>query len=290
MWAQLTPVLQHQGRRLVLTMTLLSLLFGRAILRAWKIVRPPLVFALNVLAALILLFEEWGWKPLSNLVARLARFPLWAAVERRIGGLPPYGALVTLAVPSAILIPAKFLGVFLLITGHFVTAVGIIIAAKLASTALIARIFFLTKPQLLQIPWFRSFYDAFVPWQEALFAHIRNSWAWRYGRVMRWRARNYVQRTYATLRPQLDALWRDWKPRAGGVWSDWTQRAGGVWSDWKPRMIAATQTARTAVRAAGERTLAAGERLLRRLQARARNMSERAGDKGERLLRRLQGL
>jgi hypothetical protein len=290
MWAQLTPVLQQQGRRLVLTMTILSLLFGRAILRAWKFVRPPIVFALNVLAALILLFEEWGWKPLSNLVAKLARFPLWAALERWIAALPPYAALVTLAVPSAILIPAKFLGVFLLITGHFVTAVSIIIAAKLASTALIARIFFLTKPQLLQIPWFRSFYDAFVPWQEALFAHIRNSWAWRYGRVMRWRANKYVQHTYATLRPQLDALWRDWKPRAGGVGSDWGRRAGAAWSDWKPRMIDALQRARAATRKAGQRTLAAGERLLRRAQARARSMSERAGDKGERLLRRLQGL
>jgi len=114
MWAQLTPDLKTQGRRLLLTLTLLSLFFGKAILRAWKAVRPTLVFVLNVLAALILLFEEWGWRPLSNLIARLARFPIWAAVERWTAGLPPYGALVTLAVPSAILIPAKFLGVFLL--------------------------------------------------------------------------------------------------------------------------------------------------------------------------------
>jgi hypothetical protein len=290
MWAQLTPVIKRQGRRLVLTLTLLSLLFGRAILRAWKVVRPPLVFALNVLAAVILLFEEWGWKPLSNLVAKLARFPVWAALERWIAGLPPYGALVTLAVPSAILIPAKFLGVFLLVTGHFVTAVAMIIAAKLASTALIARIFVLTKPQLLQIPWFRSFYEAFVPWQESLFAHIRNSWAWRYGRVLRWRTNHYVHRTYATLRPQLDDLWHDWRPRVDGIGHDWIPRAGSVSRDWKPRALATLQRARAAVRAAGERTTAAGERALRRAQARMRGMSERAGDKGERLLRRLQGL
>ena len=130
MWAQLTPDIKTQGRRLLLTLTLISLFFGKAILRAWKAVRPTLVFVLNVLAALILLFEEWGWRPLSNLIARLARFPLWAAVERWIAGLPPYGALMTLAVPSAILIPAKFLGVFLLVTGHFVTALAVIILRK----------------------------------------------------------------------------------------------------------------------------------------------------------------
>lgn len=267
MWAQLTPEFKRQARRLVLTLTLLSMLFGRAILRGWRAVRPTVMFVFNVLAALILLFEEWGWRPLSNLIAQLARFPVWAALERWIAGLPPYGALVTLSVPSAILIPAKFLGVYLLVTGHFVTAIAIIIAAKLASTALIARIFFLTKPQLLQIAWFRSFYEAFVPWQEALFARIRGSWAWRYGRVLRWRAKGYVGRTYSTLRPKLDDAWREFKPGA----------------------IAWAQRMQVAGRQAGERGRVAGERSLRRGQEWARGLSERAADKGERLLRRLQG-
>ena len=103
-------------------------------------------------------------------MARLARFRLWALTELWVAGLPPYGALLTLAVPSVILIPAKLLGVYLLATGHFVTAGMIIVAAKLASTALIARIFLLTKPALMQIPWFAYAYGVFVPWQEALFA------------------------------------------------------------------------------------------------------------------------
>ena len=98
------------------------MLLGRVLLAAWELVRPVLVLALNVIVALILLFEEWGWRPLSALVARLARFRLWAMAELWIAGLPPYGALLTLAVPSVILIPAKLLGVYLLATGHFVTA------------------------------------------------------------------------------------------------------------------------------------------------------------------------
>jgi hypothetical protein len=267
MWAQLTPGIKQQGRRILLTLTLISVFFGRALLRGWKLVRPTVVFALNVLAALVLLFEEWGWRPLSNLVAKLARFPLWAAAERRIAGLPPYGALVTLAVPSAILIPAKFIGVYLLVTGHFVTAVAIIIAAKLASTALIARIFYLTKPQLMQIAWFQNSYETFVPWQEALFAHIRNSWAWRYGRILRWRVNNYTRRTWLELHPKLEAAWVDLKPRA----------------------IAWTRRFQVASRQAGERAAIGGERLLRRLQVAARGAGERAANKGERLLRRLQG-
>ena len=78
------------------------MLLGRVLLSAWDFVRPVVVLALNIVAALILLFEEWGWRPLSALVARLARFPLWAMAERGIASLPPYGALLALAVPSNI--------------------------------------------------------------------------------------------------------------------------------------------------------------------------------------------
>jgi hypothetical protein len=267
MWAQLTPALKQQARRLLLTLTLISVLFGRAIRRGWQVVRPTVVFALNVLAALILLFEEWGWRPLSNLVAQLARFPIWAAVERWIAGLPPYGALLTLAVPSTIVIPTKLIGVYLLATGHFLTATAVIICAKIVGTALVARIFILTKPQLMRIGWFQSSYDTFVPWQEALFARIRNSFAWRYGRVVRWRAKGYVRRAYSTLRPKLDDALKEWKPRT----------------------IAWAQRMQVVGRQAGERGLVISERLLRRVHATARSLSERAADKGERLLRRLQG-
>ena len=244
MWAQLKPWLKEQGRRLVLLLGLLAVLVGRIAVFAWRIVRPYAVFALNVLAALILLFEEWGWRPLSNLVARLARFRIWALTELWIAGLPPYGALVALGIPSAILIPAKFLGLYLLATGHFLTAAVVIVCAKLASTALIARIFILTKPALMQMGWFRSAYDVLVPWQEALFARIRDSWAWRYGRVARWRVKGYVRQAWVRLRPKLEAAWAELKPKA----------------------IALVLRLRVGAREAWERTALAGERLLRRLQ------------------------
>ncbi len=44
----------------------------------------------------------------------------------------------------------------------------------------------------MQIGWFQRAYDFFVPWQEALFAWIRGSWIWRYGRVVKWRAGNAI--------------------------------------------------------------------------------------------------
>jgi hypothetical protein len=210
---QLKLWIEVQARQFGDAVARLATLIGGALLLAWDLMRPALVLALNVLAALILLFEEWGWRPLSNLIARLARFPLWARTELWIAGLPPYGALLVLGVPSAILIPAKLLGVFLLATGHIVSATIVIVAAKLASTALIARIFLLTKPALMQIEWFARTYEIFVPWQEALFARIRASWVWRYGRIVKWRASNYLRASWRQFRPRLEAAWREVRPR-----------------------------------------------------------------------------
>lgn len=168
---------------------------------AWSWLRPPLMFALNLVAALIVLFEEWGWRPLSSALARLARFPLWAHMERQIALLPPYGALLVFTVPSVVLIPAKLIGVYMFATGHFIVALVVIFLAKIISTALIARIFELTQPALMQIGWFAYAYNRFIPWKDRVFAWLRASWVWRVGRVVKWRTVRAVR-----------AAWRGWKP------------------------------------------------------------------------------
>lgn len=212
--AQLMAWLRGLLRTLLLVLSTAAVLGVRALGALWRGVRPALIFALNVLVALLLLFEEWGWRPLSNLLAQLARFRIWAMVELWIAGLPPYGALAALAVPSTILIPAKLIGLYLLATGHVVTAGAVILLAKLAGTALVARIFILTKPALMEIGWFQRAYDAFMPWQEALFARIRGSWVWRSGRVARRRAAAFLRGAWARLRPRAEAAWERLRPGA----------------------------------------------------------------------------
>jgi hypothetical protein len=191
---------------------------GDALLAVWSWVRPPLVFLLNVLAALIVIFEEWGWRPLSAFLARLARFPLWAKSEELITRLPPYGALFILSVPSVVLIPAKLIGVYMFATGHFFVAIAVIFMAKIASTALIARIFMLTQPQLMQIGWFVRAYNLFMPWHDAWVNWVRSSWVWRYGRVMKRRAEISTRDAWARARPRLRAAWAALIPGAQAAW------------------------------------------------------------------------
>ena len=187
----------------------------RQILRtAWSIARGPIIIALQVIAALIVLFEEWGWKPLSDLIARLAKFGPIALIERVIASLPPYGALAVFALPTTILLPLKFVAMWLLAQGQWWAATGLFIGAKIASTALVARIFTLTKPALMQIGWFARAYNWFVPWKDALFAKIRASWVWRYGRMVKTRVKLEAAQALRRWRPWLDSQVRPIAARA----------------------------------------------------------------------------
>jgi hypothetical protein len=194
--------------------TVIAIWTVRELLRtAWSIARGPLISAINIIAALIILFEEWGWRPLSNLLGRLAAFAPIAALERLLARLPPYAALVALALPASLLLPLKFVAIWLLANEHFLSATLLFVGAKVASTALVARIFLLVKPSLMQIGWFAAAYDWFVPWKDALYAQIRASWAWRYGRVLK-----------ARVKAEVNATWRRMKPRVAEVWRRWTGR------------------------------------------------------------------
>jgi hypothetical protein len=135
--------------------------------------------------ALLLLFEEWGWEPLQRALAWLARWAPLRWLEQRIAALPPYAALAVFVLPSLALLPVKLAALWLIGQGHALAGAGVIVAAKLAGTALLARLFKLTQPALMTLPWFARTYLRWTAWKAELFAWVRASWAWRWGRVVR---------------------------------------------------------------------------------------------------------
>lgn len=153
--------------------------------------RKTLRILFTVPLALILLFEEWGWVPLAALMARLARLPVWARLERVIASLPPWAALVTFLVPVIGLFPVKLGAIYLFAGGHKLLGASLLIAAKLTGTAVVARLFHITQPALMQLAWFAKWYPRWKDWKDALLARVRASAAWRAGkwaklRVQRW--------------------------------------------------------------------------------------------------------
>lgn len=160
--------------------------------------------------ALWLLFEEWGWKPLAAALARLGRLAPFAAAERLIQRLPPYPALLVFALPSALLFPLKLVALYLVTQGFKVAAAGLFVGAKIVGTALVARLFQLTQPALMRIGWFRRGYEILMPWKDALFAQIRASWAWRYGRIVKARIKKALAPAMVSVRSLLASLRLRW--------------------------------------------------------------------------------
>ncbi len=134
--------------------------------------------ALPLIAA-ILLFEEWGWEPLAALFARFARWPLWAALERWIARLPPWGALLVFGLPVLTLLPVKLAALYLFGKGQTSLGLALLLAAKLVGTAIVARLFQLTQPALMRLRWFAWWYPRWVNWKAGVLAEIRASATWR---------------------------------------------------------------------------------------------------------------
>jgi hypothetical protein len=135
---------------------------------------------------LILLFEEWGWEPLSRLFARLASLPVWAWAEGKITRLPPWAALLAFAVPALALLPVKLLALYLFGKGQATLGLVLLIGAKLLGTAILARLFQLTQPALMQLAWFARWYPRWKAWKDGWLERVRQSAAWRVAR--RWKA------------------------------------------------------------------------------------------------------
>ncbi|WP_371816408.1 hypothetical protein [Roseateles sp. DAIF2] len=159
-----------------------------------KLVMKPLRWLARLLLALLILFEEWGWEPLRRAMARLAaRLPLrW--LERRLTRLPPHAALLVLVLPSLLIIPIKLLALWLIAEGKAMLGVAVIVAAKLAGTALLAWLFQLIQPALLRLAWFARLYARWSGWKAELLAWVRGSAAWRAARAMRQRLRRAWRR------------------------------------------------------------------------------------------------
>ncbi len=147
--------------------------------------------------ALVILFEEWGWGPLQRGLAWVGRLPGLRWLERRIQMLPPYGALAFFLLPTLLLLPVKLLALWLIGQGKVLAGTLVILAAKLVGTAVVARLFTLTRPALMQLAWFAHWHGRWITWKDALLSQVRASWPWRFGRLMKARVRRVLQRIRA---------------------------------------------------------------------------------------------
>jgi hypothetical protein len=145
----------------------------------------PLRWFFTWLLALVILFEEWGWEPLQYLLRRIVLLLRLQKLEIWLQTLPPYAAFVALALPSLMILPAKLAAFALISKGHVIWGSMIFVAAKLIGTAVIARVFSIVQPSLMQLAWFKRIYTAWKRWKDALLTKVRSTRAWQQGKALK---------------------------------------------------------------------------------------------------------
>ena len=136
---------------------------------AKKLLAAPFI----LVAAILILLEDWLWEDLARLAAAIGRLPVLRSVEALIISLPPYLALLFFATPALLLLPLKIVALYFMAHGQATLGMLTIVAAKFAGTALVARIFTLTRPQLLRIAWFAWLYVRFMAFKAQIYSTIK---------------------------------------------------------------------------------------------------------------------
>ncbi|KQY90246.1 hypothetical protein [Pelomonas sp. Root1444] len=154
----------------------------------------PLRWTVRVFFALLILFEEWGWEPLRRVFALIAKLPVIRQFEALLKRLPPRWAFVVLVLPSLLILPVKLLAVWLVAEGRVTLGIAVIVAAKLIGTALLAWLFQLIQPALMQLPWFARVHARWTAWKAELLAWVRASAVWRTARAIKLRVKRLFRR------------------------------------------------------------------------------------------------
>ena len=151
----------------------------------WHVLRG---FAL-VFAAIVLFVEEWGWRPLTAMAARLARWPPVARLEARIVTVPRRLALLLFLAPATLLFPLKIAALWFIDKGRPELGLFLIVLAKGLGTAFVGRLFILLEPQLMSFAWFARSVRWWRRTKNAVHDAVRTSRLWRRASVARraWR-------------------------------------------------------------------------------------------------------
>ena len=152
----------------------------------------PLVYA----AAILLLLEDWLWDVTARALAWFATWPPLRALENAIARLSPYWALATFILPALLLFPVKIMALLALSHGHAWLGLAILASAKIGGAALTARLYLLTRPALMSLPWFARWLSAFISFKNRLIARLHATHAWH---------------TLQRFRIRTRRLWQSWR-------------------------------------------------------------------------------
>jgi hypothetical protein len=151
------------------------------------------------LVATIVFIEDVLLHYLGLAMAALAKWPPIAAFEGWIRGLPPWAAVLAFLAPSLIVLPVKLSAVWFAMHHRYGLSLASIIIGKMLATALVARLYRVLHPTLVQIEWFRRSETWLFTWRDRLYAFVRALPAWQKAVALVRRAKRWTRELVAAV-------------------------------------------------------------------------------------------
>ena len=162
---------------------------------SWPLIGPArtligriLQIPLTILILLYFLFDDLVLSWLRPLFAWLGGLQLFVRMSTWMRSLGPYASLGLFLVPVVALEPFKIGGLVLIGVGRVKSGTIMLAAAHILSLLIVERIFHVTSPKLLTIPWFAWGYRLLMAMKDWAYARVRSSRVWQamvalYGRL-----------------------------------------------------------------------------------------------------------
>ena len=164
-----------------------------------RLFRKTSRFVLIILAAAWMLFEEWVWDTILAVMEYTTRLRAVRSFEAFLRRQHPYTLLILFLFPFLIMLPAKIFGLYLIASGRVLRGISVFVTAKVMITAVVTRLFVISKDKLLRIPAFAAFYRWFEDKRKWLYAEVRKLRAWQM-------AREFVLRFKTAVRSIRDKI------------------------------------------------------------------------------------
>jgi hypothetical protein len=135
--------------------------------------------------AIFLLIEEWLWDLLTAFGRLLFQWLNLAQFEQWLSRTTPNMALVALGIPVLIVTMINLVAFGLIAKGLILQGILTEVFAKLVGTLLVARVFALTKEQLLTFSFLKVTYTTIIYWLQ--WAHRKIADTEIYRRAKQWK-------------------------------------------------------------------------------------------------------
>ena len=141
-------------------------------------------FLLSFLA-IFLIIEEWLWDELTAFGHKLIQWLNLEQFEQWLRQTGRVTALVAFSIPILIVAPINLVAFELLVNGLILQSVLMEVLAKLIGTLLVARVFALTKPQLLTFSFLSIIYSTIIRWLHWAHEKITETTIYRWAKQLK---------------------------------------------------------------------------------------------------------